>query len=105
VKVSGVEPSAIARESAMKNTGASIVQTTNELRQHFDVITLWHVLEHVPDLNQTLSDLKRLLAENGTMFIAVPNLKSEDANRYQQFWAAFDVPRHLWHFSKKTMSR
>jgi 2-polyprenyl-3-methyl-5-hydroxy-6-metoxy-1,4-benzoquinol methylase len=59
---------------------------------------MWHVLEHVPDLNNQIAELKRLLKPNGTIFIAVPNFKSFDAKYYQEYWAAFDVPRHLWHF-------
>jgi len=66
----------------------------------FDVITMWHVLEHVPDLDAQLHSLKRLLKPEGTVIIAVPNFKSYDAHHYQSFWAAYDVPIHLWHFSK-----
>jgi len=71
--------------------------------QQFDVITMWHVLEHVPNLEEYIKQVKELLKPNGTLFIAVPNYKSYDANHYKEFWAAFDVPRHLWHFSKKSI--
>ena len=68
----------------------------------FDVITLWHVLEHIPKINDYLLRLKNLLKLDGTLIIAVPNYKSYDAKFYKNFWAAYDVPRHLWHFSKSS---
>ena len=71
----------------------------------FDVITMWHVLEHVPNLEEYIANLKRLLKPSGTIIIAVPNYKSFDAKYYGRFWAAYDVPRHLWHFSKSSIKR
>lgn len=71
----------------------------------FDVITMWHVLEHVPNLEEYIANLKRLLKPSGTIIIAVPNYKSFDAQYYGRFWAAYDVPRHLWHFSKSSIKR
>ena len=64
------------------------------------MITLWHVFEHIHDLNNQINLLKPLLEEKGTLIIAVPNYKSYDAKYYKSFWAAYDVPRHLWHFSQ-----
>jgi 2-polyprenyl-3-methyl-5-hydroxy-6-metoxy-1,4-benzoquinol methylase len=61
---------------------------------------MWHVLEHVPNVENQIKELKRLLKPNGTIIIAVPNFNSFDAKYYGVFWAAYDVPRHLWHFSK-----
>lgn len=61
---------------------------------------MWHVLEHVYDLDEQIKQLKRVLKPNGTIIIAVPNFRSFDAKYYRRFWAAFDAPRHLWHFSK-----
>lgn len=102
----GVEPSAQAREEAKKITNAPVYKSVEEISNDtFDSITLWHVLEHVPDLNQLLQKLKSLLAENGTMFIAVPNHSSWDGKNYSQHWAGFDVPRHLWHFSDQNMKK
>ena len=96
----GVEPSDRAKSIA-RNKGISFVEATSELENHsFDVISMWHVLEHVPDLNKQIKELKRLLKPTGTLIIAVPNFKSFDANHYGKFWAAFDVPIHFWHFSK-----
>ena len=64
-----------------------------------DAITMWHVLEHIERLNETMNELYRILKKDGTVFIALPNKKSIDAAYYKEFWAAYDVPRHLWHFS------
>ena len=107
--VVGVEPNKNARELTNskldKNNLATIFKDVNELTsQKFDVITMWHVLEHVPNLNEYILKLKQLLKPNGVLVVAVPNFKSFDAIYYKQFWAAFDVPRHLWHFSRKSIS-
>ncbi len=96
----GVEPSEKAKGIAI-NKGIKFSDSTQELESHsFDVITMWHVLEHVPNLEIQIGELKRLVKPNGTIIIAVPNYKSYDANYYGKFWAAFDVPIHFWHFSK-----
>jgi 2-polyprenyl-3-methyl-5-hydroxy-6-metoxy-1,4-benzoquinol methylase len=96
----GVEPSDRAKAIAI-NKGVSFVEQTSELENHsFDVISMWHVLEHVPDLDKQIKELKRLLKPSGTLIIAVPNFKSFDAKHYGKFWAAYDVPIHFWHFSK-----
>ncbi len=96
----GVEPSEKAKAIAKKK-GVSFVAETSELGDHsFDVISMWHVLEHVPNLENQIKELKRLLKPNGTLIIAVPNFKSFDAKHYGKFWAAYDVPIHFWHFSK-----
>lgn len=96
----GIEPSAKAKTIAL-NKGVNFVDNLSDLEDHsFDVITMWHVLEHVPNLDEYLSELKRLLKPSGTILIAVPNFKSFDAEYYGKFWAAYDVPRHIWHFSK-----
>lgn len=99
----GVEPSDKAKNIA-KQKGISFVEEISSLENHsLDVITMWHVLEHVPDLEHQIQELKRLLKPTGTLIIAVPNFKSFDANHYKTFWAAFDVPIHFWHFSKKSI--
>lgn len=71
----------------------------------FNVITLWHVLEHVTDMDETLSFFKNRLDKNGVLIIAVPNHVSFDAKHYGEYWAAYDVPRHLHHFEKKTIQQ
>lgn len=106
-KITGIEPDESARKISNSKTNNSIFDTSEleKLTPHsFDVITLWHVLEHLPDLEKQIALLKSLLKPKGTLVIAVPNFKSYDANYYKNFWAAFDVPRHLWHFSKTAIS-
>lgn len=99
----GVEPSDRAKNIA-KEKGISFVEETSSLESNsLDVITMWHVLEHVPNLELQIQELKRLLKPTGTLIVAVPNYKSFDANHYQTFWAAYDVPIHFWHFSKKSI--
>lgn len=71
----------------------------------FDVITLWHVMEHLENLNETWDLLYKLLTDKGILIIAVPNLASYDAEVYGSNWAAYDVPRHLWHFTPATMQQ
>lgn len=102
----GIEPNEHARQQAIDkniNTLSSLDQLDKE--EKFDVITLWHVLEHVYDLNEYIKKIKSHLKSQGTLFIAVPNLESYDAQYYKQYWAAYDVPRHLYHFSKNTMKK
>lgn len=101
----GIEPSEKAKVIA-KNKGVSFVENLSELESNsFDVITMWHVLEHVPDLENQIKELKRLIKPTGTVIIAVPNFKSYDASHYRNFWAAYDVPIHLWHFSKTAIKK
>ena len=102
--IDGVEPSDGARAKAQQLTSQKISEKLSTQNQ-FDVITAWHVVEHVPNLNETVSKLKSHLKRNGIVFIAVPNFESPDAKKYHEHWAAFDVPRHLWHFSKKSMTQ
>ncbi|MCX8491038.1 MAG: class I SAM-dependent methyltransferase [Cyclobacteriaceae bacterium] len=104
--VHGVEPSEIARQKAIGLLDQEIASSLADVPTNgFQVITLWHVLEHIHELNETIQLLTRLLHKNGTIFIAVPNYESADAKQYQKHWAAYDVPRHLWHFSKETMNQ
>lgn len=104
-KVEGVEPNDQAKKLARKKGIELKSETTTLAAQSFDVITMWHVLEHIPDLKAQIVELKRLLKPNGFILIAVPNFKSYDAMYYKSFWAAYDVPRHLWHFSKTAIQR
>lgn len=104
--ISGVEPSSVARQSSKEKTGVEIFKSLKDITaNNFNAITLWHVLEHLPDPNQALKTIYNLLNQSGTIFIAVPNLQSYDASYYQSFWAGYDVPRHLWHFDKNTMEK
>ncbi len=101
----GIEPSDKAKSIAI-NKGVSFAANLSDLENHsFDIITMWHVLEHVPNLDEYILELKRLLKPTGTILIAVPNFKSFDAEYYGRFWAAYDVPRHIWHFSKTAIQK
>lgn len=71
----------------------------------FDAVTMWHVLEHVHQLHEYMEQIKRVLKPDGAAFIALPNYTSEDARLYEKFWAAYDVPRHLYHFAPKAVSK
>ena len=104
-QITGVEPNEKAQTIAIAK-GVNFAANLSDLENNtFDVITMWHVLEHVPNLDDYIIELKRLLKPNGTILIAVPNFKSFDANYYGRFWAAFDVPRHIWHFSKTAIEK
>jgi 2-polyprenyl-3-methyl-5-hydroxy-6-metoxy-1,4-benzoquinol methylase len=101
----GIEPSEKAKTIAI-NKGVNFATNLSDLEDHsFDVITMWHVLEHVPNLDEYILELKRLVKPTGTILIAVPNFKSFDAEYYGRFWAAYDVPRHIWHFSKTAIQK
>ena len=103
--VYGVEPNKNAREIAAKKN-IFLHQSIEDFKgQQFDVVTLWHVLEHLPDLENTITAIQKLLKPKGVLIVAVPNFNSFDAKHYKRFWAAYDVPRHLWHFSQNSMSQ
>ncbi|WP_298901129.1 class I SAM-dependent methyltransferase [uncultured Psychroserpens sp.] len=107
-EVTGIEPNEDARTIANKKTEDRVFDLDQllKLKPHsFDVITLWHVLEHLPKLEDHIAIFESLLKPNGRLVIAVPNFKSYDALYYKNYWAAFDVPRHLWHFSKTAISK
>lgn len=104
--IAGVEPSSNANEKASQATNGKIYKSLNEIQEsNFDAITLWHVLEHLHDLNGSLREFYALLKKSGTIFIAVPNLRSYDAQFYDSYWAGYDVPRHLWHFNQDNMKK
>lgn len=101
----GIEPNKKARNISLTKKLVIKEKLDDVQNEKFDIITLWHVLEHVPNLSEYINRLKELLTDNGTLIIAVPNFKSYDAEYYKQHWAAFDVPRHLWHFSKNSIQK
>ena len=106
--VTALEPDEGSRKRALDNYNLALlpIETLHTLpKESFDVITLWHVLEHVHDLHNYMSSFRSLLKRNGRLIIAVPNHKSFDAQFYKNFWAAYDVPRHLYHFSPRSMDR
>ena len=100
--VTALEPDETARANAKKDFDIELLPASNLFSlpsNSFDVITLWHVLEHVHELHKYLDTFYSLLIEGGTLIIAVPNYTSYDAKSYSEKWAAYDVPRHLYHFS------
>ncbi len=102
----GLEPDAEARKIAKEIFNCdlkNVEELFNLPLNSFDAITLWHVLEHVHDLHNYLQQLKNLLKKEGRLIIAVPNYTSFDASVYKEYWAAYDVPRHLYHFSPLSM--
>jgi 2-polyprenyl-3-methyl-5-hydroxy-6-metoxy-1,4-benzoquinol methylase len=105
-QITGLEPDEVARRNAVELFGI-YPMSSQELfalpARSFTAITMWHVLEHVHQLHEYLDQLKNLLADNGRLFIAVPNYTSYDAQHYQDHWAAYDTPRHLYHFSPASM--
>jgi SAM-dependent methyltransferase len=104
----GVEPNAEARKFSISQYGIEVIDENGieKIKDHsFAAITMWHVLEHVPELNKRVKELKRILSPNGFLFIAVPHHDSYDADYYKEFWAAYDVPRHLFHFTPVTLER
>lgn len=105
-QVSGVEADELARKKATELYGLSLHPTPGLFTlppNHYDIITLWHVLEHVHGLHEYIAQIKKLLVNGGTLLIAVPNYTSYDARLYKEYWAAYDVPRHLYHFSPGSM--
>ncbi|HEY6062979.1 MAG TPA: class I SAM-dependent methyltransferase, partial [Chitinophagaceae bacterium] len=102
----GLEPDEGARQVAKKEYNIELKgmdQFFNLPAGSFDAITLWHVLEHVHELSACIQQLKTLLKKSGKLLIAVPNYTSKDAAIYKEYWAAYDVPRHLYHFSPQSM--
>jgi 2-polyprenyl-3-methyl-5-hydroxy-6-metoxy-1,4-benzoquinol methylase len=105
--IEGLEPNETARRQAMELTGKNIYAELAPIQEQnqWDVVTMWHVLEHIHALNETISQLIQLTRPQGTLVIAVPNADSLDAQEYKENWAAYDVPRHLYHFTQHTMKR
>ncbi len=107
-QVEAVEKNAGARDFAREHFALEVKPETALADfgpESFDVITLWHVMEHLEPLNETWQRLNTLLKEKGVLIIAVPNHSSYDAEKYGAYWAAYDVPRHLWHFTPHTMQQ
>lgn len=103
--VLGLEPDEDARKVAFSENGIELkdLSLLHNLDQSFDVISMWHVLEHVYNLQEDLTKIVSLVKQDGVLIIAVPNYTSFDARYYREYWAAYDVPRHLYHFSPKSI--
>jgi 2-polyprenyl-3-methyl-5-hydroxy-6-metoxy-1,4-benzoquinol methylase len=104
-EIDGVEVSSVARAAASSRTTHAIAAELASIPPHstYQIITLWHVLEHIHDLNTVFAELLGRLVPGGTLVVAVPNYQSADAKHYGPHWAAYDVPRHLYHFSQESI--
>lgn len=102
----GIEPNETARRQAATNKGIIISNESgieNIARGSLNAISLWHVLEHIYPLSERIHIFHEKLHDDGTLFAAVPNMNSFDAKHYGQYWAAWDVPRHIYHFSPESI--
>lgn len=107
-QVAGIEKDSKAREYAITSFGIDVKDEQSLWvieNESFDVVTLWHVLEHMQNLNEVVAKIKSILKPDGVMILALPNHKSHDAKIFKEYWAAYDVPRHLWHFSPTTIEK
>lgn len=106
-RVTAIEPAAAVRTAALKQYGLQSLpkEALFDMKEKFDIITLWHVLEHIHDLHDTMNSLVQLVNSNGRILIAVPNYTCLDATIYKNYWDGYDVPRHLYHFSPKAMQQ
>jgi len=104
MEVTGIEPSETARKIAKEKYELINIYSVDNFKvltnNYYGIITLWHVLEHVHDIDFYLKKIYSLLIDDGILIIALPNPESFDAQYYSSYWAAFDVPRHLYHFRK-----
>ena len=103
----GIEPSKEAKAIAQNRVKANILKPEDLATlkdESFDLITMWHVLEHVDNLKDEVRHLQRLLKKGGRLVLALPNFKSTDAEYYREYWAAYDVPRHLNHFCRESIN-
>ena len=106
--VTAIEKNAKAREFAQQEYGFGmrpVEAMAGIAEREMDVVTMWHVMEHVQDLDNMWKELYRILDDTGIAIIAVPNCSSYDAQKYKEHWAAYDVPRHLWHFTPSSIMR
>ncbi|EAY24000.1 conserved hypothetical protein [Microscilla marina ATCC 23134] len=106
-QVTGCEPDQKTRAMATENVGIDILTDIFEEQikpNQFSVITMWHVLEHVHQIDKTIQRLYQLLTDQGVLVVAVPNANAHEANQFQSAWAAYDVPRHLYHFTPETIT-
>jgi SAM-dependent methyltransferase len=104
----GLEPDRDTRNRAMELYNIRLKDTAELFLMaggSFDAVTMWHVLEHVHELHEYLDQVFAILKPGGKAFIAVPNYTSFDAREYREYWAAYDVPRHLYHFSPESMNK
>ncbi len=105
--VTGIEPDKTAREKASSEFGLNVYaeEKLDSMEDStFNVITLWHVMEHIPGLAEKMNQIRKLLKPDGILIIAVPNPEAADAKYYKNYWAGYDLPRHLYHFRKQDIT-
>jgi len=106
-KTLGVEADSDARAQGIKNFGLDILPPEDlfngAIKDKFGIISLWHVLEHLYDPKEYMKAIRGILKDDGHLIIAVPNCSCYDAEYYKNYWAGYDVPRHLWHFTPSTL--
>ncbi len=106
--VTGIEINEEARNYSIDKFGLNVLPPSRfedeSINKTFDVVTMWHVLEHIYDFHDYLSKIKNVLNSNGHLILALPNYKSFDGMHYNTYWAGYDVPRHLWHFTTKDIN-
>lgn len=105
--VTGIEFNRAANQASTEKVNGTVFASLDELqlKKEFNVITLWHVLEHLHELRESLKKFRKVLKKNGALIIAVPNMDSWDSQHYKEKWAAYDVPRHLYHFNQLTFKK
>ncbi len=107
-ETTGMDISEEARKEVKKRYDINVFENSelfNKNNLKYDIISLWHVLEHVYNIDDTIQGLKEKINENGHILIALPNNNSYDAKKYKEHWDAYDVPRHIWHFNKKSVEK
>ena len=107
-ETTGIEPNNTARELAISTNNIEVYDEAaieNLDNNKYDIISMWHVLEHVPNLNKRIEQISNKIADDGTMIFALPNLNSPDSKKYKEYWSALDVPRHLYHFTQDTFEK
>ena len=106
LEVDGIENNKKANEKASRSLNQKVfadLPSISYTKKNYNAVTLWHVLEHLPNIQNQIEQIHSLLDKNGVLFIAVPNHESFDAKYYKEYWAAYDVPRHLWHFTPTSL--
>jgi len=108
-QVKGIEIDADARRATKEKFGIEVGEPASllegKIKEKVEIVTMWHVLEHLHDLHGYMGSIRHQLTDDGFLLIAVPNHASYDAQYYKKLWAAYDVPRHLWHFTPKTIAQ
>lgn len=106
--VEGIEQDPDTRKYASEKFGFDVYDTDQLFalkKDNYNAISMWHVLEHVHNLNEYVAQIHKLLKKEGVFIVAVPNHTSVDAKYYKEYWAAWDIPIHLWHFHPATMQK